>query len=100
MFGPKITSVFTSRWKALWWAAGMLLTAYCSIPSPDPPPVANPAQAAATQQHLNPWSKNYKPPQEVKPDDPIADLQDVIREANAQPAPPPENPWAKPTPAK
>ena len=26
-------SVFTSRWKALWWSAGVLLTAYCSVPS-------------------------------------------------------------------
>jgi hypothetical protein len=33
--GPKITSVFTSRWKALAWSAGVLLTAYCTIPSPD-----------------------------------------------------------------
>jgi hypothetical protein len=33
MFGPSIMSVFTSRWKALWWSAGVLLTAYCSVPS-------------------------------------------------------------------
>ena len=26
-------TVFTSRWKALWWSAGVLLTAYCSVPS-------------------------------------------------------------------
>lgn len=35
MFGPSIFSVFRSRWKALWWAGGMLLLAYCSIPSPE-----------------------------------------------------------------
>lgn len=35
MFGPSIFSVFRSRWKALWWAAGILLLAYCSIPSPE-----------------------------------------------------------------
>ena len=35
MFGPGIMSVFTSRWKALWWSAGVLLTAYCSVPSAD-----------------------------------------------------------------
>ena len=28
-------TVFTSRWKALWWSAGVLLTAYCSVPSTD-----------------------------------------------------------------
>ena len=35
MFGPGIMSVFTSRWKALWWSAGILMTAYCSVPSAD-----------------------------------------------------------------
>ncbi len=35
MFGPGITTVFASRWKALWWAGGILLTAYCSVPSAD-----------------------------------------------------------------
>jgi hypothetical protein len=33
MFGPSIMTVFTSRWKALWWSAGILVTAYCSVPS-------------------------------------------------------------------
>ncbi len=33
--GPKITTVFASRWKALAWSAGVLLTAWCSIPSND-----------------------------------------------------------------
>ena len=35
MFGPGIRTVFASRWKALWWSAGVLLTAYCSVPSAD-----------------------------------------------------------------
>lgn len=35
MMGPKITTVFRSRWNALFWSAGVLLTAYCSIPSSD-----------------------------------------------------------------
>ena len=34
MFG-KYQNVFRSRWKALWWAAGVLMTAYCTVPSPD-----------------------------------------------------------------
>lgn len=33
MLGPSIRTVFTSRWKALMWSAGILMTAYCSIPS-------------------------------------------------------------------
>ncbi|WP_408588925.1 hypothetical protein [Novosphingobium sp.] len=31
--GPKLNTVFASRWKALLWAAGVLLTAYCTVPS-------------------------------------------------------------------
>ena len=34
-FGPKLNTVFASRWKALMWAGGVLLTAYCSVPSPE-----------------------------------------------------------------
>ncbi len=34
-FGPKITTVYASRWKALAWSAGVLMTAWCSIPSND-----------------------------------------------------------------
>ena len=29
----KYQAVFTSRWKALIWAAGVCLTAYCTVPS-------------------------------------------------------------------
>ncbi len=35
MFGPRITTVFASRWRALWFSASVLLTAYCSIPHAD-----------------------------------------------------------------
>lgn len=35
MFGPKINTVFKSRWNALFWSAGILLTAYCSVPAPE-----------------------------------------------------------------
>lgn len=27
-FGPRLTTVFASRWKALFWAAGVMVTAY------------------------------------------------------------------------
>ena len=32
MFGARTSQVFTSRWKALMWSAGVLATAYCTIP--------------------------------------------------------------------
>lgn len=35
MFGARTSQVFTSRWKALLWSAGVLTTAYCTIPAAD-----------------------------------------------------------------
>ena len=35
MFGARTSQVFTSRWKALIWSAGVLMTAYCTIPAAD-----------------------------------------------------------------
>lgn len=33
MLGPRLGTVFASRWKALWWAAMVMATAYCTVPS-------------------------------------------------------------------
>jgi hypothetical protein len=49
MFGPRLGTVFASRWKALWWSAGILLTAYCTVPSVDEPPQSDAAQAQDVQ---------------------------------------------------
>ncbi len=54
MFGKKYQNVFRSRWRALWWASGVLLTAYCTVPSPDPTDKA--PHAAAPHKHHNPWA--------------------------------------------
>ena len=35
MLGVRTSQVFTSRWKALFWSAGVLMTAYCTIPAAD-----------------------------------------------------------------
>ena len=65
MFGPKITHVFRSRWHALMWSAGVLATAYCSIPTPDSGDATNDQaqrakadaeQAAQAQQIVAAWS--------------------------------------------
>ena len=45
MFGARTSQVFTSRWKALLWSAGVLATAYCTIPATD-----NESVAASTKQ--------------------------------------------------
>jgi hypothetical protein len=62
MFGPRLSTVFASRWKALWWSACVLLTAYCSVPSPDKGSDANPAALVGKhkpkhhESHVNPWA--------------------------------------------
>ena len=46
MFGPRITTVFASRWRALWFSASVLLTAYCSVPHADDAKAGDPASNA------------------------------------------------------
>lgn len=47
MFGPRITTVFTSRWRAIWFAASICLLAYCSVPQQSATPPANNNKAIA-----------------------------------------------------
>lgn len=61
-FGPRLNTVFASRWKALIWAGSILLTAYCAVPSAEET-AAKRAEAAALAQtdqvkhHAdNPWA--------------------------------------------
>ncbi|MGH6787130.1 MAG: hypothetical protein ACREBO_09890 [Novosphingobium sp.] len=56
MFGPRLTSVFASRWKALWWAAVVLATAYCSVPAADE--AARTAKVDAPDHARSPWAKD------------------------------------------
>jgi hypothetical protein len=49
----KYQAVFTSRWKALWWAAGVCLTAYCTVPSADQTAAQD---AKRHPHHVNPWA--------------------------------------------
>jgi hypothetical protein len=54
MFG-KYQGVFRSRWKAVWWSLGILMTAYCTVPSPDESDTPAAAKHPAEQHHDNPW---------------------------------------------
>lgn len=54
MFGPKITTVFKSRWQAVGWSLSMLLLAYCSMPVPDK--VQDKAAQASEQPHKSAWA--------------------------------------------
>lgn len=63
MFGPKLTTVFRSRWNALIWSAGVLATAYCTVP--DLEQASEPkAQAPVAAHHAprNPWAKDSPAP--------------------------------------
>jgi hypothetical protein len=53
----KYQAVFTSRWKALWWAAGVCLTAYCTVPSQEQ---SEARHAKHHAKHANPWAIDRK----------------------------------------
>ena len=56
MFG-KYQAIFRSRWKALFWAAGVCLTAYCAVPSQE----QSAAQYAKLHpKHVSPWAIQKK----------------------------------------
>ncbi|MFA6219032.1 MAG: hypothetical protein WC692_04540 [Erythrobacter sp.] len=53
MFGPRLTTVFASRWRAIWFALSVMALAYCSVPSPEES-AAQQAEAAAKKQAARP----------------------------------------------
>lgn len=63
-FSPKLNTVFASRWKALAWAGGILLTAYCTVPSAEQTERedAEHAEQVAQHAHHNPWALDKKAP--------------------------------------
>ena len=93
MFGS-VRHVFTSRWKALSWAFGVLLTAYCSVPSPDP---VSDGGHAKSEKHVNPWAKGYhaEAAQPSEKTDFKAMLAKIKEEQRRQKEGEHENPWAK-----
>ena len=66
----KYQAVFRSRWRALLWASGVLLTAYCTVPSPgeeDPATtmvkaVAGHPESEATAKPVDPWALDKDQP--------------------------------------
>ena len=55
-FGPKLNTVFQSRWKALFWSLGILVTAYCTVPSADEDNGQDIAKPVAAKPHKSPWA--------------------------------------------
>ncbi len=56
-FGPKLNTVFASRWKAAMWGFGILVTAYCTVPSADQTRQEEQKAAQETAAHKSPWAK-------------------------------------------
>ena len=57
-YGTRITQVFANRWKAVTWSLGILLTAYCTVPSPEQTQKQEAKAAQASAAHKSPWAKN------------------------------------------
>jgi hypothetical protein len=58
-FGTKMSTVFASRWKAVTWSLGILLTAYCTVPAADQARQHEVAKVTkAHDPHKSPWSKD------------------------------------------
>lgn len=63
-FGPKMSQVFTSRWKALSWSIMILVTAYCTLPMADQTREHKEskhhkgAHTKADAPHKSPWAKD------------------------------------------
>lgn len=56
MFG-KYQAIFRSRWKALFWAAGVCLLAYCTVPSQEQ---SEAQDAKLHPKHVSPWAIDKK----------------------------------------
>ena len=61
--GPKLNTLFASRWKALLWSAGVLLTAYCTVPSREESDqeAAGIAPSGQTKPATSPWAPDPTP---------------------------------------
>jgi hypothetical protein len=60
--GPKLNTLFASRWKALLWAAGVLLTAYCTVPAAeDTEDAVGVTSSSNTKPATSPWARDPAP---------------------------------------
>ena len=71
MFGPRITTVFRSRWRAVWFVLSVLAGVYWSVPKQGEEDdasqkqaaqavaamIGQPAQSGQGEHHVNPWAK-------------------------------------------
>lgn len=53
---PRMNTVFRSRWKALWWAAGVLIAAYSCVPSQEETLQKVQTEQKGQEANKNPWA--------------------------------------------
>lgn len=54
--GPRLNTVFKSRWKAVMWSMSVLLVAYCTVPVANQARRHEAAKIAAAKPHKSPWA--------------------------------------------
>lgn len=57
-FGTSIGTVFASRWKAVTWSLGILLLAYCTVPTAEQTRRDAADEERVQTEHKSPWSKD------------------------------------------
>jgi hypothetical protein len=71
LFGPRMTTVFRSKWRAVWFVLSVLLGVWLTVPKAgdkDDPDAQKDVEAVAAlvqqqqpaepAKHVNPWAKN------------------------------------------
>jgi hypothetical protein len=54
--GPRLNTVFKSRWKAAMWSSCVLLLAYCSVPVADTARQHGTPETEADKPAKSPWA--------------------------------------------
>lgn len=55
-FGPRLNTVFKSRWKAVIWSGCVLLTAWCTVPAANHVRAHETAKAQDKAPQASPWA--------------------------------------------
>lgn len=55
-FGPRLNTVFKSRWRAATWSMCILLTAYCTVPIAQSMRDHGAAKATPAKPHKSAWA--------------------------------------------
>ena len=59
---PRMKTVFANRWRAVWFGAAVLATAYCAVPDPEPEGSADTVAATAKGKPAKWWAPDKPVP--------------------------------------